>query len=209
MANSSMTLCKACGTEIPKAAKFCPTCGAKNKSNKPILGILIIAVCVVVIIAAFSGGDDGPKKVVNDITDKTGTEQAVQTKFGVGDRVELKNIVVTLKSVTESKGSKYIKPNDGNVFVLCEFDIENNSSEDIYVSSMLSFQTYYDGYTTPISFTALLEKGGKNQLDGAVAAGKKFNGVIGYEIPKDWKELEINFKPDFWTVKDITFIANH
>ena len=39
---------------------------------------------------------------------------------------------------------------------------------------------------------ALLEKGDKNQLDGTVAPGKKMNGVIGYEVPADWKELEKN-----------------
>lgn len=56
---------------------------------------------------------------------------------------------------------------------------------------------------------ALLEKGDKNQLDGTVAPGKKMNGVIGYEVPADWKELEINFTPDFWSNKDISFVAKH
>lgn len=46
----------------------------------------------------------------------------------------------------------------------------------------------------------------KNQLDGTVAAGKKMNGVIGYEAPADWKEIEIRFTPDFWSGKDITFV---
>ena len=55
---------------------------------------------------------------------------------------------------------------------------------------------------------ALIEKGNKNQLDGAVAAGKKFNGVIGYEVPTDWKELEVRFTPDFWSGKDIVFIED-
>ena len=58
------------------------------------------------------------------------------------------------------------------------------------------------------SLTALMEKGNKNQLDGTVAAGKKFNGVIGYEVPADWKELEVRFTPDFWSGKEIIFVAN-
>ena len=56
---------------------------------------------------------------------------------------------------------------------------------------------------------ALLEKGDKNQPDGTVAPGKKMNGVIGYEVPADWKELEIKFTPDFWSNKDISFVAKH
>ena len=54
-----------------------------------------------------------------------------------------------------------------------------------------------------------MEKGSKNQLDGTVAAGKKFSGVVGYEVPTDWQELEINFTPDVWSGKDITFIATN
>lgn len=209
MDKSKMTICKACRAKIAKSAKTCPNCGAKNKTRHPILGILLLIIGIVGIIAALSDGNDGPKKVENDITAETESKQDVQTKFRVGEKVELNNIVVTLKSVTESKGSTYNKPNDGNVFVLCEFEIENNSSKDIKVSSMLSFEAYQDSYATTISLTALLEKGNKNQLDGAVAPEKKFNGVVGYEIPKDWKELEIKFTPSFWSRKDIAFIANH
>ena len=96
----------------------------------------------------------------------------------------------------------------GNVFVLCEFEICNNSDTEIAVSSMLSFEAYCDDYTCSGSFSALLEKGDKNQLDGTVAAGKKFKGVVGYEVPEDWKELEIRYTPDYWNGNDIVFIAN-
>ena len=36
------------------------------------------------------------------------------------------------------------------------------------------------------------------QLDGTIAAGKKMKGVVGYEAPQDWSELEIRFSPSFW-----------
>ncbi|MNW16766.1 hypothetical protein D3C71_2157350 [compost metagenome] len=29
-------------------------------------------------------------------------------------------------------------------------------------------------------------------MDGALAAGKKIRGKLAYQLPKDWKELEIN-----------------
>ena len=66
-----------------------------------------------------------------------------------------------------------------------------------------------DDYACTFSLSALMEKGSKNQLDGTVAAGKKFSGVVGYEVPTDWQELEINFTPDVWSGKDITFIATN
>ena len=39
-------------------------------------------------------------------------------------------------------------PSDGKVYVVFEFEIENNSDRDIAVSSMLSFEAYIDDYAT-------------------------------------------------------------
>ena len=212
MANK-MTTCKACGAEIAKSASSCPKCGAKLKKKHPILAILI-AIIGIAIIGAALGSNNQPKKVGDtntpaQATTVKSTEQPAQTEFGVGDNVELNNVIVTFVGVTESTGSQYNKPTDGNVFVLCEFEIENNSSNEIAVSSMMSFEAYCDDYACNYSLSALMEKGSKNQLDGQVAAGKKFNGVVGYEVPADWKELELKFTPDFWAGKKITFVANH
>lgn len=192
--NNKMTNCKTCGTEIAKDAKVCPNCGAKQKKKpKALIGILVVVILIAIIAAVAGGGSD---------TD-------VKTEYAVGEVAELKEVKVTLVSVTENAGSEFNTPAEGNVYVLCEFEIENNSNKDVNVSSMLCFEAYCDSYTCNMSIGALVEKGDKNQLDGTVAAGKKFNGVIGYEVPADWKELEIKFTPDFWSGKDITFIAKN
>lgn len=47
---------------------------------------------------------------------------------------------------------------------------------------------------------------GKKTLDGTVAPGKKLSGVIVYEVPSDWKELEVSYSPSFWG-KAMTFIV--
>lgn len=208
MTNSKLKNCKVCGAEIAKSAKICPHCGAKLKKGHPVLiGILVFFVLIAVI--GSSGNDDEPKKV--DSSTPVQTEQTPETEdknvFYVGETAELKGVNVTLVGVTESTGSTYNKPTDGNVFVLCEFEIANNADKEIAVSSLMSFEAYCDDYTCTFSLSALIEKGNKNQLDGTVAAGKKFNGVVGYEVPTNWQELEIVFTPDFWSGKDITFIA--
>ena len=112
---------------------------------------------------------------------------------------------ITLVNAYESYGSNFNTPSDGNVFLLCEFEIHNNSKSDLAVSSILSFEAYYDDYSTNLSLNALLEKGDKDQLDGSVAVGKKMKGVVGYEIPADWEKFEIKFSPNVWTGKDATF----
>ena len=55
---------------------------------------------------------------------------------------------------------------------------------------------------------ALLEKGDKNQLDGTIAPGKKMSGIVGYEVPADWKNMEIHFKDNVWSDNKFEFIIN-
>ena len=59
----------------------------------------------------------------------------------------------------------------------------------LVVSSALSFDAYADGYSLSYSVNALMANK-KTQLDGTVAPGKKIKGVIGYEVPVEWKEIE-------------------
>lgn len=202
-----MTTCRTCGETIAKSANICPKCGAKQKKRHPILGIILVVFGIGLIGAAINGGDNEPKKVGEvDAPEKQQEEQ--KTEFYVGDVVSLNNIEVTFVSCTESNGKQYLEPEDGNVFLICEFSIDNKSEKDIAVSSLVSFEAYVDDYSTTLSFTGTVSTD-KQQLDGSIAAGKKMNGVVGYEVPKDWKELEIRFTPDFWTGKDITFIATN
>lgn len=203
--------CKTCKQQIARSAKVCPHCGAKNK-KAPILAVIAGIVLLVIIVSA-AGGNNEPVKVGDNTSNQTTTTatdpQNTKNTFSVGEIAELKDVQVSFVGVTESTGSNFNTPTDGNVFVLCEFEIINNSNEDVNVSSMLSFEAYCDDYTCSYSLSALLEKGNKNQLDGTVAAGKKFKGVIGYEVPADWQELEVHFTPDFWSGKDITFVATN
>lgn len=129
--------------------------------------------------------------------------------FKLGDTVELDNVIVSFTDIVTSTGSEFNKPADGNVFVLCEFEITNNSTKELSVSSMLSFEGYCDDYSCEYSIGALMERGNKDQLDGSVAAGKKMKGVIGYEVPSDWKELEIQYTLDILSNDKIIFVATN
>lgn len=203
--------CKTCGAEIANSAKVCPRCGAKQKKHV-VLGVILVIFGILLISAAIGGGsDDSEPKKVGDATPtqsqspEDNSAEPEKTTFGVGEQVSLNDVVVTMNNVTESNCSQFNKPTDGNTFILCEFTIENNSEKDLAVSSLMCFEAYVDDYSTSMSLSALLESE-KSQLDGTVAAGKKMNGIIGYEAPADWKEIEVRFTPDFWRGKDITFI---
>lgn len=217
---AKMVNCKSCGEEIAKSAKTCPHCGAKQK--KPVGLVVVLLIVVVVIIVVAAGGSNKPRKVEDTTPSTPGNtvtqpETAApaptpeptptqQTTFGKGEKVELNDVVVTLVDVTETPGDNmFLKPADGKVFVLCEFEIENQSSAEINVSSLLSFEAYVDDYATSLSISALGSTD-KPQLDGTVAAGKKMNGVVGYEVDQNWSNIEVHFEPSFWSSKDITFV---
>ena len=217
-------LCKYCQTEIPKKAKICPNC-KKKQSGK--LKWIVIAVIVLILIAAIAGGggDTTPQRVDNanlpsesnekqQGTLKTEDKQEETTKteekqeeiiFGVGETAELNGVRVTMTDYSESNGSKYNKPSDGNVFLLIEFLIENNTDSEMAVSSMMSFEAYADDYALNYSLSALLEKENSNQLDGQIAAGKKMKGIIGYEVPSDWQEVEIHYTDNVWSSSKFKF----
>ncbi len=60
--------------------------------------------------------------------------------------------------------------------------------------------------TCDYSFSAIMVV--DDQLDGTVAAGKKMKGWIGYEVDKNWKEFEIQVKPDVWGSEKLVFITH-
>ena len=163
-----------------------------------------ITACVSIDTPVLVEGTTPSTEAANDAT----TSDAPGT-FEVGQTAELNDIQVCLVEVIESTGTQFSKPADGNVFVLCEFEIANNSDEELNVSSVMSFEAYCDGYSCNYSFGALMAKGDKEQLDGTVAPGKKMNGVIGYEVPTDWKDLEVHFAPDVFSDKEFVFVATN
>lgn len=205
---SKTKICKHCRTEIDSKAKVCPNCKRKQGG---IVKYIVIGIIALIVIGAVAGGKDEkdePKKVGNASANGEKSEVTKEKKdfYSAGEVVSLKDIETTLVNVTEynSTDNEFVKPEDGKIFVLCEFEIANNSKDDINVSSAMSFEAYCDGYSINQSITGLMADKSKSQLDGVVAAGKKMNGVIAYEIPVEYKEVEIKFQPSFWG-KKITY----
>ena len=91
------------------------------------------------------------------------------------------------------------------------FEISNNSEKDITMSSITCFEAYCDDMSMNEDILGLQAPEAKkyNQLDGSIAAGKKMLGAIVYQVSNDWKEIEINVNPGFWSAKDIKFVAKN
>lgn len=207
--------CKHCKSEIPYDAKVCPVC--RKKQGAPGCLIVVLVVVVLMVIAALAGGGESntPQKVESTSGTSQSASQASQaqsqpeqTVFTVGDTVELNGVKTTLLSAEEYPGKQYMMPTDGNVFLVCQFEIENDSSAEINVSSMVSFNAYCDDYSVSLSITGEMLEDSWKSLDGTVAPGKKINGVIAYEIPQDWQKMEISYTPSFWSGHDVQFEIN-
>ena len=212
--------CKNCGKELPDSAKFCDGCGAavdeptqaatpttdqvtppKKKKKHPVLLGLVIAFAVLVLLSIIFGDDKNSGDGSNTTPSMaTATQQETvpptteKQSYTVGDTIEKGDLKVTFDTFQESSGGEFLAPDEGNAFLLCEFTVENDTLSDINVSSVLCFEAYVDDYTVQYSLSATSFADGAT-LDGTIASGKKMHGVIGYEVPADWKNFEIRFTP--------------
>lgn len=144
-------------------------------------------------------------KIVVDHISTDGGE--VDTRIALGQKSEINGLEVTLLKTRTTTGSSYNKAESGNTYILCQFEISNCTNKTVGISSLLCFSAYCDDYTADVSFNAIIEANGS--LDGDIAPGKKMKGEIGFEIPKDWEELEIVFTPELWSSDSLTFVVNN
>lgn len=188
--------------------------GSAKKGGK--LKWIIIAILVIGVIGAIagSGGEEKPKKMEKESTESENTneekserkeDEEEETVFKKGEVAELNGVQVSMTDYKESSGSDFNTPKEGNVFLMAEFEISNNTEEELAISSMLSFEAYADDYKLDYSLEAMIEKEG-NQLDGEIAAGKKMKGWIGWEVPQDYKNVEIHFTDNVWSNDKFMFL---
>ena len=201
---SKLISCKSCGKEIAKSAKACPHCGAKPKPGclRIALAVFLIFIGIGLVGSALSGNDEPTKVPTESNTPAVETTEA-PADFTVGDTVTKKDVYVTLVDVREFDG-EFLHPEEGNVFVAFELEIENKSDSPLAISSLMCFEAYFDDYASNFSLGAETESG-SNQLDGEIAPGKKMKGAICYEVPADWATAELHFNPDLYGA-DFVFV---
>ena len=207
---AKLRFCKACGAQIASSVKRCPQCGAKQRSVGRTIGIIIIIIAILMFLSLCHSAINGDTAETAKPVDGSAKimPEATPAVYGVGETLELKNIRTTLTAVRTSYGSQFLTPEDGNEFVVFEFEIENHSEKEIAVSSLLCFSAYADDYKLELSLSAMSQDKGQ-QLDGTIAAGKKMKGVVGFEAAEGWKTAEIHFKPSAWSGSEFVFTTVH
>ncbi|MGG7077403.1 DUF4352 domain-containing protein [Clostridium sardiniense] len=154
-------------------------------------------IIVVVVGGAIGAGsnttENGDTPVANQEQkeDTNKKEEANKTEtFKVGDTIEVKDFKIKVNKVSSDNGGKIIKPEDGNEFIKVDVTVENISSEEKTVSSILMFKVVdKDGRECKQAIT----ENQNGQLDGKVAPGRKITGEYAVQAPKGEKGLELQF----------------
>ncbi len=138
-------------------------------------------------------------------------QEEKSSRYTVGDKAYINGVSIEFNGIYETHGKDYFSAPDGKIFIIAEFTVENNSDDDINISSVWGSSAYVDDYVVNQSMSAeLSDPFERSGLTGTVPPGKKLNGIIGYEAPAQWRELEIEIKTN-WYEGDysdkITFVA--
>lgn len=182
----------------------------ENKSQA-IAGLIMSAIAVVVII--FWVGIVGESETQTKETSKTTlTSQNVGTsiisdnkkkKYNIGEIYEDSNIAIKYVSVNDNftTYNRYATIKTGYKVVKAEFEFENLSSSNQYVSAY-EFDCYADGYDCE-SFWSVDDSG----FSSTLSSGKKTKGSVYFEVPKDAKEITIEYSLNVWTSSKVEFIV--
>lgn len=207
-------LCKHCQTEMPKTAKVCPQCRKKQGGIGKWIVIAVVAFLFIGIIGGGSDSEDSPSddkpQNVGSVDNSQGTEKESQksteseetnNEFKVGDIVETSDFKISFISSSEwESDNMFVEPKDGYVFYKFEFEFENISKSDQYVSSA-DFECYADGYSMESSYY------GDDILSiTSLSSGKKVKGSIYFEIPENAESIILEYETNFWTENKIVFV---
>lgn len=155
--------------------------------------LVLVTVCSLVACNHSDGGNNGDESGDKGSIPVDQTQTISQTKV----------TVVSIETVTA--GALLFKPADGHVFIFVRVVIENMSSSELTINSLLSFSVTVDGEQTSISFLAVGAKDNIVTLDGEIAPGEKLDGYYPLEVPATAKVLIIEFTPEMWDDESVSF----
>ena len=134
---SQLVACKACGKEIAKGVKKCPSCGKDQRNwfmRHKILSFIGIIVSLIIIGGALGGeNEESTTETVN--TTETPAEAPVEKVYAVGEVVPTDQLEVTVSKMEErsSVGSQYVtkQASEGGIFVAIQYAMKNVSDEPV------------------------------------------------------------------------------
>jgi hypothetical protein len=146
-----------------------------------------------------TGGADGGSGITTGGSSSLGGSSSSgdlpATIVGIGDTVDVApDLKMTITGVEEPAGSDFVKPDDGNKFLIVRAVFENSSGQGQPVSTLLQM-ALLDGSGAKYDIDILAATLAEQTPDGEVPAGGKLEGGVGFQIPVDASGLVFVFSP--------------
>ena len=145
-----------------------------------------------------SSGTSTPKK----------TADATKEVYKQNETAAYNGIEITMDSYVESEGDDWSVPTEGNEFMFVHMTIVNQTSDDLVISSMASFENYCDDTKLDYSaaaFTALATTSDQTKLDGTIAPGESLEAYLSLEVPLNWSTIDIRYTDKIWSDDAVHF----
>ena len=198
----AMKICKECGSEVSSKG-VCPKCG-RDQRNFFIKHKVVTFILVVIVLGMLFGtsNNNGSKTTLNNETNG-GTTTTTTKEYSVGEIYEDSNIAIKYVALDENFTgyNRYASVKDGYKVIRAEFEFENLSTSDHYISSA-DFDCYADGYSCE-KFYSVNDDG----ISATLSTGKKTKGAVYFEVPKDATSIVLEYELNFWTSERIKFIV--
>lgn len=201
-----MNKCKECGEEVSKDAKACPKCGKDQRNffkKHPIWCVVGIIIILGMVIGA--NGSSEQKNTLSDGEEsiQSNSETIQKTEYNVGETYEDEYIAIKYVSKNENftKYSKYADIKKGYKVIQATFEFENVGTTDEYIYSG-AFNCYADGYDCETFYSVE-----DSSFSATLSSRKKTKGNVYFEVPKDAKEITIEYEVNAWTSEKVVFVV--
>ena len=122
-------------------------------------------------------------------------------RFHVGDIIQDGNMKVMYTACGDYyEESEYHQPEAGHKYIFLEFAFENMSEDRDRSVSFWSFKCYADGFEANSYFR------GDDDLSSVISAGRMSMGKIYFSVPKDAKEIEVEYTQNYSPSDKLIFL---
>ena len=175
------------------------------KRSIKFISVLAIIILLAITLTGCTTTETGSKTTLTSDNGNSTVESSISTdkKYSVGEVYEDKNIAIKFVSTNDNFTgySKYATVKSGYKIIKADFEFENVGDSDVLASSY-DFDCYADGYDCE-SFWSVDD----SSFSSTLSKGKKAKGSVYFEVPKDAKEITLEYELNMWTDKKVEFIV--
>jgi hypothetical protein len=142
-----------------------------------------------------------------------------------GDSITINGIAISITGHRIVTSYNNYAPAAGNVYVICQAEFANNNVKSANTASMMSafsFDACYDDIETDCLWSAMYDLSGEfttgkafsilerlTQDIESIRPGKKAVIELVFEVPEDWKVLELYYINDAIAAGEVSFVLNN